>query len=86
MVIWALSAIIRPTEFISAFVVIFNLIISIGFSCRLDIIKCQHSSKPWTLAVIVGRHLDIEHTLEMKQIKLTTLTFGLLLFGCNEDY
>jgi hypothetical protein len=24
------------------------------------------------LAVIVGRHLDIEHTLEMKQIKLTT--------------
>ena len=22
---------------------------------------------------------------EMKQIKLTTLTFGLLLFGCNED-
>jgi hypothetical protein len=38
------------------------------------------------LAVIVARHLDIEHTLEMKQIKLTTLTFGLLLFGCNEDY
>ena len=28
----------------------------------------------------------IEHTLEMKQIKPTTLTFGLLLFGCDENY
>ena len=27
-----------------------------------------------------------ENNIEMKQIKLTTLTFGLLLFGCNEDY
>jgi hypothetical protein len=38
------------------------------------------------LAVIVERHLDIEHTLKMKQIKLTTLAFGLLLFDCHEDY
>jgi hypothetical protein len=31
------------------------------------------------LAVIVERNLDIEHILGMKQIKLTTFTFGLLL-------
>ncbi len=36
------------------------------------------------LAVIVGRHSDIGHTLEMKQVKLTTLLFGLLVFGCNQ--
>ena len=36
------------------------------------------------LAVIVGRHTDIEQTLEMKQIKLTILIFGLMLFGCNQ--
>jgi hypothetical protein len=29
---------------------------------------------------------DIEHALEVKQIKLTALIFGLLLFGGNEDY
>ena len=36
------------------------------------------------LAVIAGRHSDIKQTLEMKQIKLTTLIFALLLFGCNQ--
>jgi hypothetical protein len=59
----SLSTIIGLKEFFSAFVVIFSFIISIGFSCRLDINKCQHSSKPWTLAVnpicsqsLTGRH------------------------------
>ena len=31
------------------------LLILIGFSCRLDIIKCQHSSKPWTLPAILWK-------------------------------
>jgi hypothetical protein len=39
MGIGVLSAIIRPTEFFSAFVVNFNLIISIGFSCRADVFQ-----------------------------------------------
>ena len=36
------------------------------------------------LAVIVGRHTNNENSIEMKHIKLTALTFGLLLFGCNQ--
>jgi hypothetical protein len=57
MGIGVLSANIGLKEFFSAFVVIFNFInlpagrqVLIGFNCRLDIIKCQHSSKPWTLS------------------------------------
>jgi len=41
----ALSAHIQPTEFSSAFVVIFIFSFSIGCGSRLDIIKYQHSSK-----------------------------------------
>lgn len=36
------------------------------------------------LAVIVWRHKNNETWIEMKHIKLTALTFGLLLFGCNQ--
>lgn len=32
---------------------------------------------------VAAPHSIIEHTLEMKQIQLRTLLFGLLLFGCN---
>jgi hypothetical protein len=50
------------TEFFSAFVFIFNIIkfdrLSRLGRGRLDINKCQHSSKPWTLAVITKEVAD----------------------------
>jgi hypothetical protein len=41
----SLSAHIQPTEFYSAFVVIFSISFSIGSGSGLNIIKYQHSSK-----------------------------------------
>jgi NhaP-type Na+/H+ and K+/H+ antiporter len=55
----SLSAIIRQTNFYWAFVVNFIFSFSIGFSSGLDIIKFQHSSKPWPLAVIAPRPLSL---------------------------
>jgi len=74
MGIRALSAIIRPTEFFSAFVVIFNFIISIGFSCRPDIIKCQHSSKPLAL-----------HATFMRPQIFAYLLLSLTTYGQTKD-
>ena len=80
-------AFVRADEFQFGFLLLFSTSVfqSASVAGRTQQLF-QPCGKPRTLAVIVGRHLDIEHTLEMKQIKLTTLTFGLLLFGCNEDY
>jgi len=56
--------------------------------CKTGREICGLSPQPMAfiamLAVIVERHPDIKHTLEMKKIKLTILVFGLLLFGCNQ--
>ena len=50
----SLSAHIQPTEFYSAFVVIFIISFSISSGSGLDIIKYQHSSKLWALAATLN--------------------------------
>jgi hypothetical protein len=48
-----------------------------GFSSGLDIIKCQHSSKPDALAVILMKHLSI--------ITVSILTISLSAFSQDKD-
>ena len=51
----------------------------------MDTLLTWSCAQYWLLCkAIVVRHSEIEETLEMKQIKLTTLIFGLLLFSYNQ--
>jgi ligand-binding sensor domain-containing protein len=50
----------------------------------VDGILIPHLHKALPVGGHCRRHSDMEHTLVMKQIKLTIIIFGLLLFGCNQ--
>jgi ligand-binding sensor domain-containing protein len=49
-----------------------------------DVFQLPQLHKHFNVSDHCRRHSDLGHASEMKQTKLTTLIFGLLLFGCNQ--